>query len=597
MEKKLKIKTRILVIVPYAGLKDVVAEVAKNRDDVEVDIYEGDLDTGVRLLWDLDLDRYDVVMSRGGTATFLKRHIRKPVIDIGVTAFDLIRLSRAVDSFNGKAAIVAFPSVTSQAEALSELLGRNLDVYTINSDEEAGDCLLRLREAGYDLIIGDTVTVWAAKRHGLNNIMMSSGQESVAYAMDRATEAHRNEDILRNMHRVNETLLKSQGQYVYVADDTGSVYCDNIPDKQILEDIQADIQKLQEQDRVMPQVVTMGNNGRWLARYQVIDVEYGKCYVCIVEKSVYEQPGQRDGVAFYHAVLGPYSPYGMLFLDKTVDSKINEQITVYAATDLPVMIVGEKGVGKKAIGYEIYKESPRHTAPMVEIDCAYLTASNFEKLLATDKKSGELNQLKEATLMFINLEALEEGAQKALYHFLKMPPTLRRFRTIFSADKKIYAMAESGKFYKKLLSAAGELVVYVPPLRDWLEDLDSRVGVILYQLSIEYGTNPVSVNAEALQMIRNFTWTENIDQLYRVLRQAALRCKKTYISPADLQDVLEQEAGSAKMSSLYSMEGTLDEITQRIIEAVLKEENMNQSKAAQRLGISRSTLWRKLTQK
>lgn len=107
----------------------------------------------------------------------------------------------------------------------------------------------------------------------------------------------------------------------------------------------------------------------------------------------------------------------------------------------------------------------------------------------------------------------------------------------------------------------------------------------------------IAFEPEALALLQNFNWTDNLYQLRSVIQELILCSESSFITGEEVRMVLgksKSESASSQEFLPVSLEGTLDDITRRIIRQVLKEENMNQSSAAKRLGIGRSTLRRHL---
>lgn len=590
-------KTKILIIAPYSGLKDVAAEAVKARDDIEADIYEGDLEAGIDVLLASDIDKYDVILSRGGTAMMLKNHTGKQVIDIGVTAYDLIRLMKTLDGFQGKIAIVAFDNIIAQAKMIGDLLNQKLDVYTITNNDEAELYVQKLKNENYDLILGDVITVQKAWRYGMNATLIFSGQESLCQALDTAVENHKARTAARDILEINMAILKNMGQYIYVCDSSGQVYENNIPDKSLIDILEKNIAKFENQEINTPESIETIDNILWHIRYTYIKTNNRvKKYACIVNRKENIFHEGSSGIDFYHSVLGPYSPYNILYMNDNSMKEVREQIDTYAMVNLPLLIVGEAGSGKKSIAYEIYKRSSKKEHPFIEIDCFEVDDDRLKFFLNADKNVGEIFSLNNATILFTNLECLKPELQKIVCRFVKTANKSNKYRIICSAKPEIADMAETGQFSGTLLSTVNELSICVPPLRERRDAIKSIVSILMYELNVSYGCSAVGIKPAALDLIQNFEWKENINQLLRVIRKTALNSKKAYISTEEIKDALNQERFSCEMDEKdgLSVEGTLDDIIKRVIDKVLREEDMNQSKAAARLGISRSTLWRKL---
>ena len=109
----------------------------------------------------------------------------------------------------------------------------------------------------------------------------------------------------------------------------------------------------------------------------------------------------------------------------------------------------------------------------------------------------------------------------------------------------------------------------------------------------------IGLTPEALTLLQNFHWYLNLDLLHKALYQLVIRTDGYYIQAEDTRQVLDalklSDVGAENQSWL-DLSKPLDEIERDIIRHVLQEEDMNQSRTARRLGIGRSTLWRKLTE-
>lgn len=132
--------------------------------------------------------------------------------------------------------------------------------------------------------------------------------------------------------------------------------------------------------------------------------------------------------------------------------------------------------------------------------------------------------------------------------------------------------------------------IMMPNLADRPEDLAPLMQHFLTDYYHKYGTTAVRIKEDALQLIQDQITHMNVNQLKHLIKQAALNEQDYVITTATLSRLLDQQPSSNPMK----LNGTLKEIEKEVIQFVLQEENNNQSKAAERLGINRATLWRKL---
>ena len=139
-----------------------------------------------------------------------------------------------------------------------------------------------------------------------------------------------------------------------------------------------------------------------------------------------------------------------------------------------------------------------------------------------------------------------------------------------------------------------------PSITERSLDIPNIIRIFLNQINQKLPVQIASIDQEAMGLLREFPWTNGIDQLYSTIQELALASDSQVIRGSQVARFLTtirnqpEKPARAQDSPALDLSRTLDEIEQEIIEIVFREENMNQTKAAQRLGISRTSLWKKL---
>ena len=140
-----EIRTRILGIAPYDGMRTAMENAAQAYPNVLLDVQTGDLDEGQAIVQNIPPNTYDCIISRGGTADLIRRVTDLPVVDIQISVYDVLRAIKLAENYTDLYAIVGFPSVTESAHTLCSLLNYDLDILTVNSAEDVKHTLERLR--------------------------------------------------------------------------------------------------------------------------------------------------------------------------------------------------------------------------------------------------------------------------------------------------------------------------------------------------------------------------------------------------------------------------------------------------------------------
>ena len=142
--------------------------------------------------------------------------------------------------------------------------------------------------------------------------------------------------------------------------------------------------------------------------------------------------------------------------------------------------------------------------------------------------------------------------------------------------------------------------IMLPNLSHFIDEIPKLVNIYIYELNRTHGIQLAGIEPEALSLLQGYRWTNNLDQLKRVINEAFFSTRDTYIKASLIADILRKESArnyqNTNNFSDLDLSYSLKEITYNIILKVLQEEDYNQSATAARLGISRTTLWRLLKQ-
>lgn len=582
---------RVLIVAPYAGLKEMANAVRRDRPDIVIDVVEGNLEQGVIAAKKLQKNDYDAIISRGGTALLLMEALETPVIEIDFSVYDMLRIMRMMDYMSMKGVIVGFPSIASCARVVGELLGSDIRVKTIGNASEVESVLLGLRDEGYNLIIGDQIVHDEARRLDLNSVLFPSGVEALNKAIDEAARISAVTRRLRDKADMYRQLLAGANEHAHVATRDGRVlYSDWDNGEPAFDAAQKRIAAGSPpggEDWVVEDA-----DGAWRMREVALDGEH-RDVVAYFGRHI---PRPRQGGAtelkaaadmpevFFHLCTGGDSRL----------ERLREDVSAYGRSMLPTMLLGESGSGKTNIAYAMHRGSAKRKELLAQVACERLTGERFRREIAQSDMlaGGEIG-----TLYLDGVDLLPEDAQEDVYQFLKQCVSARDVRLLFSSERNVEALARERRYHRKLARLVTGLVLEVPPLRERLAGLDGITGMILSECNARFGRQALGLDGKARELMRSYGWPGNIAQLNRVLSALVIKCQKPLIGFGDLQEALREEDaadGGRRAPCPVDMSDTLERMTRSIVMEVLKQENMNQTQTAKRLGISRSTLWRVL---
>jgi transcriptional regulator of acetoin/glycerol metabolism len=279
-----------------------------------------------------------------------------------------------------------------------------------------------------------------------------------------------------------------------------------------------------------------------------------------------------------------------------------------ASSPAAVLIQGETGSGKELIARALHHLSSRSHKPWVDINCAALPEHLVESELfghekgafsgADSLKIGLFELAHGGTLFLDEIGELDLRVQGKLLRILDDAPYFRLggtkkvpvdVRVIAATNRDLKAASESGKFRSDLYFRLSQVQLFVPPLRERVDDIEEIAAQVLHKCSPD-----TTLSASALQVLCKYSWPGNIRELKNVLTSTAVMLDPAsrIIRAEDLPNMLSIRSGGAADEEVPS--GDLDSMERVMIERALKDNGGQQAAAADALGISRRTLTRKI---
>jgi DNA-binding NtrC family response regulator len=279
-----------------------------------------------------------------------------------------------------------------------------------------------------------------------------------------------------------------------------------------------------------------------------------------------------------------------------------------APTDANILIIGENGTGKEMLAQEIHKLSARKEELLVTVDMGSIAETLFESELFghakgafTDAKSERAGKFEIAgggTLFLDEIGNLPLHLQAKLLAALQSRKIVRvgentprniDIRLITATNRDLEKMVDAGEFREDLFYRINTIVLHLPPLRERGEDLDALAEIFLSKYAKKYGKNCHTFAPAALKKLHAHSWQGNIRELQHTIEKAVIMCDAPQISADDL---LIAKQGTSK--NLMSKILTLDEMEHDMIQKTLLACNGNMTEVAEKLGVTRQTLYNKL---
>ena len=288
-----------------------------------------------------------------------------------------------------------------------------------------------------------------------------------------------------------------------------------------------------------------------------------------------------------------------------------------ASSKTTVLIEGESGTGKTMMAKEIHRLSPRAHGPFVSVNCAALAEGVLESELfghvkgaftgAIVDRPGRFEMADKGTIFFDEIAEMSLMTQAKLLRVLQDEEFERvgdnktrkvDVRVIAATNKDLSRLVQESRFREDLYYRLRVFPLTLPPLRKRREDLPSLIELFLNQFNKEMGKNIRAIDEPALRFLEQYDYPGNIRELENILEHALIRCPDNTIRIDHLPHDLRPEGKKLNyFGGTHTLKGNgkaLAELERESIERTLRETNWNYKKTCQHLGISRSTLLRRI---
>lgn len=289
--------------------------------------------------------------------------------------------------------------------------------------------------------------------------------------------------------------------------------------------------------------------------------------------------------------------------------EVFQTIEKVAATDANILILGENGTGKEMIARAVHRRSERRENVFINVDMGSISESLFESELfgyvkgaftdAKEDRAGRFEVANGGTLFLDEIGNIPLTLQSKLLTVLQSRKVTRvgsmtskpvNIRLVCATNQSLKEMVSSGDFRQDLLFRINTIEVHLPPLRDRKED----IGLLLQHFNklycSKYKKEVKTIEPATLKKLESYAWPGNVRELQHAVERAVIMSDGKVLQPGDF--LLAREQGSTE--SVMVEDYNLEEVEKMVLRKALKKHSGNISKAAEELGLTRASLYRRL---
>lgn len=281
-----------------------------------------------------------------------------------------------------------------------------------------------------------------------------------------------------------------------------------------------------------------------------------------------------------------------------------------AKTDANVLILGENGTGKELVARALHRDSPRSDEVFISVDLGSIAETLFESELfghekgaftdAKKDKPGRFEIASAGTLFLDEIGNLSQPMQAKLLTIIERREVVRvgsnkskaiDVRLICATNNNIHQMVSESVFRQDLLYRINTVEIHLPPLRERYGDIPILANHFLGVYTKKYKKKIKSISAEAIKKLEIYSWPGNVRELQHAIERAVIMSDSNILQP---DDFFLSSTKSASKGGVEFETYNLDDIERMIITKVLKQFQGNITQAATELGITRTSLYRRM---
>jgi PAS domain S-box-containing protein len=572
---------KIWIIVPFDSMQTVAEQVIAERAielgncDIIVSTSHCDVTGFQDSLVELRKAQEwgaEVIISRGGTAAYLAEHSDIPVVEIEVTALDILQAFCKAGQDASMVGIAGFKNIIYECESLYDFLGIHLRQVTILDDSDYEGMKQAIND-GVQILVGDALARRYANLIGISCFLIESGKASIYKAIregEAVVKIRRKEQSRAAMLR---TIIDSSTDSIVAIDDTARITLFNKAAEELFHVNQNQVVGCPVADIIpntrLPHVLRTGKPE--IGEVQMIGVrpiatkripiKTGKQVTGVIatfqEVAQLQKFEQSIRQKLYNKGLTAKFHFNQIIGESAAIRKAKDLARTYAVTDSTVMITGESGTGKELFAQSIHNLSTRRNAPFVAVNCAALPETLLESELfgyeegafSGAKKGGKIGLVELAhhgTLFLDEIGEMPLSLQARILRMLQEKEVMRlgghkiipvNVRIVVATNQDLPQLVAAKRFREDLYYRLNVLPLHLPPLRGRPEDISQLVEHFIQQLATKQSTIN-GISDEAVRVLKEYAWFGNVRELANVVERLVLLSPSPIIEKQHVEDVL-----------------------------------------------------------
>lgn len=645
--KATMIENKIMAILPNTRLVDQVRQV-QLRTGFEFPVFHKQVVEALELARESIRKGTKVIISRGLTATFLRNYLDVPVVEIEYDFFQFAYALRNALTLSRNVAIVGFIEAYRLAERAIEFVmegGDHVQVSILPDDSHVERTVRKLGEEGVRVFIGGNAVVTKALELGYRGVFVEPDERLIEAAIAKAVYELRIYLDREEKFEMIQAIINCASNGIFAVDSQGSISVANPLARKYLQIPESDnsekfIRELIPQSRLLGAITTgeavaddfiaIGNVELVMNSAPVIvDGEIRGAVATVQEVGQIQDLDHKIRKKMLHKGHIAQKTFADIIGESAAMKECRKAAQNFAKVDSTVLILGKTGTGKEVFAQSIHNASKRASKPFVAVNCAALPSSLLESELfgytkgaftgaRTEGKAGIFELAHTGTIFLDEISEVPPDVQARLLRVVQEKEITRigddkvipvDVRILAATNRDLAKEVREKRFREDLYYRLSVLELYLPQLSDRREDIPALVRHFVKTICANASMPPVPVTAEALEILMDMPMNGNVRQLCNIVEKALVisnfdafdgECLRKAVHVRDsIRDVAldgAQEPLLAPRSARPKPGGgsTISAMEREMILRAVEECQGNRLSVARRLGISPTTLWRRM---
>lgn len=610
-----------------------------NHQEKEIEVALSGLDEAVPIGQRMEKDGIEVIVTRRGTAYLLRKVLTIPILSIPTTYHELLSTAKEAAALGRRVLLTAFIDKPKDIHVLEKIFKIKILTISFMDAKSLEKAIIWGKSKGCKVIIGGGVAIKIAEKHGLKGVELSISEEAMASILEDAKSVALSRGEEQEKALMYRAIIDSVSEGIIAIDPNGCIITMNkaaknffntpadsalgkpiaefIPNAPLLKVMKRQIPLLNQVERINQDQFVVNHHPILDGQKTIGGISTLKDISNVMEA---ENEVRRS---FAKRLVSKYTIDDFIYRSRVMGEVI-EKVRKFAPVDSTVLLCGETGTGKEILSHSIHSLGKRCKGPFVSINCAALPEQLLESELfgyeegaftgsRRGGKTGLFELAHRGTIFLDEIGATFLNVQSRLLRVLQEKEIMRiggellipvDVRVIAATNQDLSRKVQTGQFREDLFFRLNTLTIFIPPLRERMDDLPLLIAELSKRTARRYGLMPIVIPIDYIQKLMLYPWPGNVRQLSNFIERLVLLSGNTFKPEVfeELQRELISYSGKQGFNptppamnavSSYIRTKARDAEAKIIIQA-LEQANFNKSEAAKKLGISRTTIWRKL---